>query len=138
MKEYSGDISMRLSEVLESHNVEELSDCMIILFYQSDPIDSILFPIIERLLSDRWHQKHEEIIGLIWLRDMKDDRFIEPIIAIALDGNSFRPFDDELEPTLRKCVHALKTIGTNRADLAIRQLVDSGNENVKHILDIYR
>ena len=75
---------------------------------------------------------------MIWLRDLKDNRFISPILMIAEQGEIYRPFDDELESTLRKCVHALKTIGTNESDKAVERLLSSGNENVGYALENYK
>jgi hypothetical protein len=79
----------------------------------------------------------EDIVGMIWLKGLKDDNFISPIMKIAQKRETYRPFDDELESTLRKCVHALKTIGTADANLAIEVLLRSGNENVKDALENY-
>jgi hypothetical protein len=68
---------------------------------------------------------------------MKDNRFILPLLEIAHNGEMYRPYDDELEPTLRKCIHALKTIGTDEASRAITTLVETGNANVKYALANY-
>jgi hypothetical protein len=75
---------------------------------------------------------------MIWLKDLKDDRFVTPILTIAEQGEIYRPFDGELESTLRKCVHALKTIGTEQSKLALARLISSGNENVKYALENYQ
>ena len=74
---------------------------------------------------------------MIYLENLRDDRFINPILKIALDGDVFRPYDDELESTLRKCVHALKTIDSVNANLALIKLESLNNDNVKTTLDMY-
>src|SRR5690242_10575775 len=105
----------RLLQAVEEKNQEKLRNSLASLYGQSTEIDKSLYPIIERLLFENWHHEHEDIVGMIWLDDLKDNRFIDPIMAIAQQPEVYRPFDDELESTLRKCVHALKTIGTNES-----------------------
>jgi hypothetical protein len=128
----------RLSKAIEKENEEVLRGCIADLFNQEGEVDKDLYPIIEKILVDTWHHEHEDIVGMIWLKDLKDNRFINPIMVIAEQGQIYRPFDDELESTLRKCVHALKTIGTEESNLAVEKLFRSGNENVKYALDNYR
>ncbi len=59
-------------------------------------------------------------------------------MLIAQQGEIYRPYDDELESTLRKCVHALKTIATELSNSAVKELLFTGNENVKYVLENYR
>lgn len=128
----------RLDLATEKQNEKQLRDCIAELFYQTEQIDKALYPKIERLLLEKWHHEHEDIIGLIWLRGLKDNRFVDPIMLIAQQKEIYRPYDDELESTLRKCVHALKTIDTEQSNSAVIKLLDTGNENVKHALENYR
>jgi hypothetical protein len=115
-----------------------LENCIIILFKQTNKKDEFYYPKIEKLLIAQWHHLHEDLVNMIYLKKLKDNRFIQPIMDIALNREIFRPFDDELESTLRKCVHALKTIGTDESDKALRILLESGNENVKYALENYK
>ncbi|MGV0830710.1 hypothetical protein ACTS9D_00625 [Empedobacter brevis] len=62
---------------------------------------------------------------------------MEPILNIAIDRERFRWYDDELEATLRKCVHALKTINSNVSNNALEKLKDLDNENIKYALEMY-
>ncbi|MFV0191221.1 hypothetical protein OBK29_15030 [Empedobacter falsenii] len=96
------------------------------------------FYLIENVLNETWHSQHEDIINTIYLENLQDDRFINPIIQIALNRNVFRPFDDELESTLRKCVHALKTINSKKANEALKLLLEMNNDNVKYALENYK
>lgn len=89
-------------------------------------------------MLEKWHHLHEDIVNVIYLKDLKDNRFIYPIMEIAQKGKTYRTFDDELESTLRKSVHALKTIDTDESNRALKTLLDSGNENVKHALENYK
>lgn len=128
----------RLDQAIENQNEQELQTCIRDLFSQTDQIDNAYYPKIERLLFEKWHHEHEDIIGLIWLKELKDNRFIPPIMLIAQQGEIYRPYDDELESTLRKCVHALKTIATELSNSAVKELLFTGNENVKYVLENYR
>jgi hypothetical protein len=128
----------RLDQAIEKQNEQELQTCIADLFYQSEPIDKSYYPKFEKLLFEKWHHEHEEIIELIWLKDLKDDRFIDPIMLIAQQREIYRPYDDGFESTLRKCVHALMTIGTELSNEAVKKLQDTGNENVKYALGNYQ
>lgn len=128
----------RLDKAIEEQNEEDLQSCIADLFNQTSEISKEFYPRIEKILLGEWHHEHEDVVGMIWLRGLKDNRFIKPIITIAEQGDVYRQFDDELESTLRKCVHALKTIGTEESNLAVERLLSSGNENVKYTLESYK
>jgi hypothetical protein len=127
----------RIDQAIETENEAELQNCIAALFDQTAAIEKIYYPKIEKLMLERWHHQHEEIVALIWLRQLRDNRFVEPIMLIASGRALYRPFDDEMESTLRKCVHALKIIATEQSDTALRKLVDTGNENVRYTLKNY-
>jgi len=57
---------------------------------------------------------------------------------ITQEGGIYRPYDDELESALRKCVHALKTIATEQTIAAVTNLCETWNENVKSALENYK
>lgn len=77
-------------------------------------------------------------MNTIHLENLIDDRFVEPILSIALNKKIFRWYDDELESTLRKCVHALKTIDTKKSNEALEKLENLNNDNVKFALEMYK
>jgi hypothetical protein len=128
----------RLDKAIEEQNETDLRYCIANLFNQANEIDKQVFQRIERILIEKWHHEHEDVVGMSWLHGLKDNRFIEPIMKIAQQREIYRPFDDELESTLRKCVHALKTIGTEESNLALNKLIETGNENVKITLQNYK
>jgi hypothetical protein len=101
-------------------------------------IDYGQFDLIEKALSGKWHSQHEDIVNTIYLENLKDDRFVEPILDIALDKETFRPYDDELESTLRKCVYALKSIDSEKSIAALKILKELSNENVEYALEMYK
>jgi len=126
-----------LDHAIEARNAQKLQVCIAGLFDQTDPIDNHYYPKIEQLLFARWHHEHEDIIGLIWLRNLKADRFVDPIMLVAQQKDIYRPYDDELESTLRKCVHALKMIDSELSNSALKKLLSTGNQNVKHAFENY-
>lgn len=94
------------------------------------------YPFIEKALIGTWHAQHEDLVNTIYLENLKDDRFIDPIIQIVLQPNVYRWYDDELEATLRKCVHVLLMINSNKSREAIAALKEMNNDNVNHILEM--
>src|SRR5258707_725978 len=120
----------RLDKTIDVRNDTDLRSWLADI--QENEIDQRFYSRFERILIEKWHHEHEDIIGMIWLFGLKDNRFIEPLMTIAQQPEVYRPFDDELESTLRKCVHALKEIGTMESDLAVKKLVETGNANVKY------
>lgn len=88
-------------------------------------------------LKETWHEQHEDIINTIYLDNLIDDRFVEPILNIALNGEIYRPYDLDLESSLRKCIHALKTIDSEKAKEAINKLKKLNNDNIRITLEMY-
>ncbi len=107
-------------------------------FNQSEKIGSEQYGLIEKALSAKWHSQHEDLVNTIYLENLKDDRFVEPTLNIALNREVYRWYDDELESTLRKCVHVLKTIDSKKSINALEKLENLNNENVNSILEMYK
>tara|TARA_B100000508_G_scaffold2381_1_gene1840 strand:+ start:427 stop:927 length:501 start_codon:yes stop_codon:yes gene_type:complete len=124
-----------LKIAVNKESEEELVKCLD--FKNSKNIDSSQYDFIEKALSGKWHSQHEDIVNTIYVQNLKDDRFVEPILNIALNKEVFRPYDDELESTLRKCVHAFKTIDTHKANIALKRLAELNNNNVNSALEMY-
>ena len=55
----------RLDQAIEKKNEPELQACIAALFNQTEQIDKAYYPKIERLLFEKWHHEHEDIVGLI-------------------------------------------------------------------------
>ena len=125
-----------LKIAVEQESEEDLIKCLD--FKKSKDIDPNQYDLIEKALSGKWHSQHEDIVNTIYLESLKDDRFVEPILHIALNKEIFRPYDDELESTLRKCVHALKTIDSEKSTAALERLKELNNENVEYALEMYK
>lgn len=121
---------------IESESEEDLIKSLD--FRKTKDIDSSQYELIEKALTARWHSQHEDLVYTIYLQSLKDDRFVEPILDIALNKELFRWYDDELESTLRKCVHALKTIDSVKSNAALKILKELNNDNVKYALEMYK
>lgn len=126
----------KLKNAIKSENEEALIDCLDIK--NSGKIDSSCYEYIEKALIATWHNQHEDLVNTIYLENLIDDRFVEPILNIATDMDHYRPYDDELESTLRKCVHALKTINSDESKRALKKLESLNNDNVKITLEMYK
>lgn len=101
-----------------------------------DGMDEAYKPILKELVLATWHQSHEDIVS--YIGELKDDDFTDDLYKIAITPETYRQYDDELEATLRKCVHALKAINSNHANERLGQLKATGNENVHYALEQYR
>ena len=106
-------------------------------FRRTKYINTGQYDLIEKALIGTWHSQHEDLVNMIYRENLKDDRFVEPLLKIALNREVFRRYDDELEATLRKCVHALKTIDSEKANRALNELEILNNDNVKIAMDMY-
>lgn len=126
----------KLKNAVESENEQELKKCL--GYRPENKIDTDYYDYIERALLGTWHSQHEDLVNTIYLENLIDDRFVAPILNIALFKELFRPFDDETESTLRKCVHALKTINSEKSIQALKKLEELNDYNVKVVLEMYR
>ena len=115
---------------------KDLISCL--SFKKIKDIDSSQYDLFVKALTGRWHRQHEDLVNTIYLENLKDDRFVEPILNIALEKYTLRPYDDEMESTLRKCVHALKTIDSEKSNIALKRLKELKNENVAIALEMYK
>ena len=124
-----------LKKTVEGEDEQGLIRCLD--FNNLSKFDSSCFEYIEKALTGTWHSQHEDLVNTIYLGNLRDDSFVEPILNIAIDRDRFRWYDDELEATLRKCVHALKTINSEISNKALENLKNLKNENVKIALEMY-
>lgn len=125
----------KLKKAVESENEKELIKCLD--FSNHKKFDIGCYEYIEQALTGTWHSQHEDLVSTIYLENLRDDRFVGPIVNIALNRERFRSYDDELESTLRKCVHALKTINTKASINGLDKLIELNNDNVKFALEMY-
>ncbi|WP_289055982.1 hypothetical protein [Carboxylicivirga marina] len=125
-----------LKKAVENESEQELIKCLD--FKQTKKITSDQYALIEKALIGTWHSQHEDLVNTIYLKNLRDDRFVDPIVNIALSKDVFRWYDDELESTLRKCVHALKTIDSKKSSAALEKLKNLKNENVMIALEMYK
>lgn len=122
----------RLKKAVENEDEQALIKCLDF----RKKIGTGDYGLIEKALWGTWHSRHEDLVNVIYLGNLKDDRFVAPILNIALN-QELRWYDDELEATLRKCVHALIAIDSEKSNQALKKLEDLNNDNVKVILDMY-
>jgi hypothetical protein len=124
-----------LRKTVEGKDEQGLIRCLD--FNNISKFDRNCYEYIEKALMETWHSQHEDLVNIIYIGNLRDDSFVEPILNIAIYKDRFRWYDDELESTLRKCVHALKTINSEISNRALEKLKNLNNDNVKTALEIY-
>lgn len=58
----------QIDKAIDEQNEEDLQRCIADLFNQTKEITKDFYPRIEKLLVDKWHHEHEDIVGMIWLK----------------------------------------------------------------------
>jgi uncharacterized protein YjgD (DUF1641 family) len=132
-KKYKTQILELFEEAILNSDSEKLTFCIGASF--RDGIDSDYINFFERVILEDWHEEHEDIVNIIY--QFKDDRFSEALKEIALNESKYRKYDLELESTLRKCVHALKAIDSEKSNRILEELKATKNPNVKYALEMY-
>ncbi|MBR9917513.1 hypothetical protein GYB29_07495 [bacterium] len=124
-----------LEKAIKNQSEKELIKCLDLK--RRFKIHKNQYDLVVVALSSTWHSQHEDLVNKLISDQLQDDRFVQPILSIALDKETFRWFDDELESTLRKCVHALKMINSKESNKALIRLEKLQNDNVKFALELY-
>ncbi len=101
-------------------------------------LDNTYIELIAQLLTVTWHNEHEDLVSAIYLENLNDNIFTEALYKIATEPELYRRYDDEMESTLRKCIHALKMIDSDEANTYLVKLKDTGNSNVDMALSVYK
>jgi HEAT repeat protein len=101
-------------------------------------IDNTYIELIAQLLTATWHDEHEDLVSVIYLENLNDNIFTDALYKIATEPELYRKYDDEMESTLRKCIHALKMIDSEDANTYIVKLKNTNNSNVDMALSIYK
>ncbi|MGG6231992.1 hypothetical protein [Tenacibaculum sp. SDUM215027] len=133
-KKYKTQVLKLFREAIENKDNDKLAFCITVCFY--DGTDNEYIDFFEEIILADWHEEHEDVVDIV--RSFKDDRFTESLKEIAVKEEIYRKYDDENESTLRKCVHALKAINSPKSNQIIKELIDSGNENVRYALENYK
>ena len=83
----------QIDKAIDEQNEEYLQRCIADLFNQTKEITKDFYPRIEKLLVDKWHHEHEDIVGMIWLKDLKvevlNDCSLQPLPAKIKEKFSF-------------------------------------------------
>ena len=119
----SGKGDLRLIEkAYRQQNADDLDAVLVIgavFGFSADPV-----PVLCQLLSAKWHQRHEDIVGT--LQQLKAPAAVDAVYSAALDRHEYLAYD-EFFGLARKCTWALADIGTPDALARLRLL--TGNEN---------
>ena len=119
--------------IYKEQNSEKLNFCLGMCFRTEIDKDYISF--FEKIILAKWHEEYENIVDIV--REFKDDRFSESLKQIIIEPEIYRNFDDENEATLRKCIHALKEINSEKSISIINDLRKSNNKNIEYALEMH-
>ena len=133
-KKYKADILQMFDSAIADKETEKLRFCISASF--RDGIDTDYSDIFYKIILETWHEEHEDIVDIV--SNLKDEKFCEPLLIIAMDKEIYRKFDDDYESTLRKCVHALKSINTKKSLDILTKLTETKNPNVEFVLEMYK
>lgn len=87
-----------------------------------------LVHILNNLLSEDWHYRHEDIVSL--LQGMKSPTSVEALYQTALTKFDYLSYDD-LYGLARKCTWALSEINTNESFERLRLLPQTDNAYIR-------
>ena len=132
-KKYKEQLIKRIQATINNQEPEDLRFYLAVVY--CDGIDKDYKPLFKQLILSTWHNEHETLVDLIY--ELKDDDFTDDLYKIAVTPEPYRKWDDELEATLRKCVHALKAINSTKANKRLKELKLMGNDNVRYALEMY-
>ena len=92
------------------------------------PVD--ILALVHELVVLDWHESHEDMVGLL---QAHADESSVPILrqAIALKPSLAHLEHDDYGSYYKKCLHALKAIGTADARAAIAECAESGDPVLK-------
>jgi hypothetical protein len=133
-KKFKNQILALLANKINNNDPEDLE--FYLAFAHQDGIDKSYKSIFKQLILAKWHSCHEDVVE--YIGELKDDDFTDDLYIVATTPDPYRKFDDELEATLRKCVHALKAINSTKSHEKLEQLRITSNPNVRIALDQYR
>jgi hypothetical protein len=133
-KGFKGRLLKLIETKLLQHDPQDLGFYLSLAYW--DGLDQDYKPVLKELILATWHDNHEDLVG--YIEELGDDSFTEDIYTIATTPQPYRQYDDELEATLRKCVHALKAINSKGANEKLELLRATGNPNVLGTLKMYQ
>jgi len=132
---FQSEIHNMINEAIAYQDKAQLRFALSIAY--RDGIDSSYTKLIAQLLPATWHDEHEDLVNTIYLENLNDNIFTDSLYKIATEPGLYRKYDDEMEPILRKCIHALKVINSEDANTYIKKLKNTKNSNVDMVLSMY-
>lgn len=134
-KKFKLEIHNIINEAIAHQDEDQLRFALNIAY--RDGIDNSYTKLIAKLLTVTWHNEHEDLVNIIYLGNLNDNIFTDSLYKIATQPDLYRKYDDEMESTLRKCIHVLKMINSEDANTYIEKLKSTKNINVDIVLSIY-
>ncbi|MGR4051835.1 hypothetical protein [Kosakonia cowanii] len=110
-------------EAADAELVDLLLYLSAVVNFDYDDVD-----ILNQLVTDPWHQKHEEIVGL--LDHYRHPSSVDPLYKAALLNLEYRDYDEDFI-LANKCIRALEKIGGQKAIEKMQLLADADNALIR-------
>jgi hypothetical protein len=104
-------------------DADEFEYALLLGFSFDFDIESV--PILNNLIVEDWHFKHEDIARL--LQGFKDSSSIDVLYQTALERYDYLDYDDSYALAV-KCIWALGSINTGSSREKLKQLTSSTNQ----------
>jgi hypothetical protein len=131
-KLYTHELLSKLEEALSSKDAVLMEHLIVIIFY--DGADESFSKILCKLLSEDWHNTHEDIISI--LEEIRDAGTVECIYKATFREAEAESSEDEPCPLIVKCLRALYAIHTPGAIENIKKFSTTQNLNVKQTVSL--
>lgn len=126
---YKQRILSMLADAIARKNEKDASTAHVLAWL--DGLDLDYADALKALLRSEWHYLHEDVA--VDMMVLAHETFTEDLYHAALHHKEDEA-DAELQPFLRKCVRALRAIGTDESEAYVMRLASTGNSNVKNVL----
>ncbi|MFB9080020.1 hypothetical protein ACFFLS_09015 [Flavobacterium procerum] len=123
-----------IKDIIASKNSDDMDFCLLLLWVVDEEDDCI--DLLHEIFLEPWHTKHDDIIHNLQWREHPSS---VPTIKIAMQQKfPFLEACSRTGPFINQCGHALKSIGTEEAIEAIKDLAENSEDPIVKAEMIYR
>jgi hypothetical protein len=124
-----------IKEIIASKNSDDMEFCLLLLWVIDEDDDCI--DLLHEILLEPWHEKHDAIIHDLQWRQHPSS---VPTIKIAMQQKFpfLESYSTGTGQFINQCGHALKSIGTQEAIEAIKDLAENSEDPIVKVEMIYR
>lgn len=124
-----------IKDIIASKNSDDMEFCLLLLWVVDEDDDCI--DLLHEILLEPWHRKYDDIIhNLQWRQHPSSVPTIK--IAIQQKYPFLEAYSTGTGQFINQCGHALKSIGTEEAIEAIKDLAENSEDPIVKVEMIYR